>query len=114
MKPIRILALFLALSMLFSLAACSGGSDGGKSETITVTDHAGNEVTVPREINRIVVCDIYPLPSVLAVFFDSAEKRKLNAVYWPTDLYHSRASAKAFSLMAASISFSSFVDSGLS
>ena len=74
MKTIRILALFLALTMLFSLAACSGGTGDDKSGTITVTDHAGNEVTVPRDINRIVVCDIYPLPSVLAVFFDSAEK----------------------------------------
>ncbi|MDD3410747.1 MAG: ABC transporter substrate-binding protein [Eubacteriales bacterium] len=43
-------------------------------ETITVTDHVGNEVTVPRDIQRIVVCDIYPLPSVLSVFFDSAAK----------------------------------------
>ena len=74
MKPIRILALFLSLAMLFSLSACSGGTGEDKSGTITVTDHAGNEVTVPRDINRIVVCDIYPLPSVLAVFFDSAEK----------------------------------------
>ena len=74
MKTIRILALFLSLAMLFSLAACSSGNGAGDSGTITVTDHAGNEVTVPKEINRIVVCDIYPLPSVLAVFFDSAEK----------------------------------------
>ncbi|MBR4768201.1 MAG: ABC transporter substrate-binding protein [Lachnospiraceae bacterium] len=40
----------------------------------TAVDHAGNEITVPEEINRIVVCDIYPLPSILTVFFDSAEK----------------------------------------
>ena len=30
-------------------------------------------MTVPRRIDRIVVCDILPLPSVLSVFFDSAE-----------------------------------------
>ncbi len=40
----------------------------------TVTDHAGHEVTLPEEINRVVVCDIYPLPSILTVFFDSADK----------------------------------------
>ncbi|MBO7404049.1 MAG: ABC transporter substrate-binding protein [Clostridia bacterium] len=68
----RILSLLIALTMLLSLAACSAG---GKDKTPgTVTDHFGNTVTLPSEINRIVVCDIYPLPSVLAVFFDSAEK----------------------------------------
>ncbi|MBR5367103.1 MAG: ABC transporter substrate-binding protein [Clostridia bacterium] len=68
----RLLSLFLALAMLLSLAACSAG---GKEKTPgTVTDHFGNTVKLPDEINRIVVCDIYPLPSVLAVFFDSAEK----------------------------------------
>jgi|GEM_PF-93653 len=39
-----------------------------------VTDHAGNTVAVPNEINRVVVCDIYPLPSIISVFFNSAEK----------------------------------------
>ena len=68
----RILSLLIALTMLLSLAACSGST---KDKTPgTVTDHFGNTVTLPSEINRIVVCDIYPLPSVLAVFFDSAEK----------------------------------------
>ena len=40
----------------------------------TVTDHNGNTVEVPAKIDRIVVADIFPLASVLAVFFDSAEK----------------------------------------
>ena len=44
------------------------------SDTITVVDHNDNTVTLPREISRIAVCDILPLPSVLSVFFDSAEK----------------------------------------
>lgn len=48
------------------------GDDGALTKI--VTDHNGNEIEVPKEINRIAVCDIYPLPSVLAVFFDSAEK----------------------------------------
>ncbi|MBR6473907.1 MAG: ABC transporter substrate-binding protein, partial [Lachnospiraceae bacterium] len=42
--------------------------------THIVTDHAGNNVEVPNVINRIVVADIYPMASVLTVFFDSAEK----------------------------------------
>ena len=42
--------------------------------TRTVIDHNGVEVTIPEKVERIVVCDILPLPSVLAVFFDSAEK----------------------------------------
>lgn len=42
--------------------------------TITITDHLGKEVTVPAEIDRIVVGNIYPLPSVLTVFFDNADK----------------------------------------
>ena len=29
---------------------------------------------MPNDVQRIAVCDIYPLPSVLTVFFDSAEK----------------------------------------
>ncbi len=41
---------------------------------ITVIDHADKAVKVPKKIERIVVCDILPVPSVLAVFFDSAEK----------------------------------------
>ena len=76
---IKMLVLMLALVMaMMSFAAC-GSSDSGEAaepaaDTITVTDHADNQVEVPAEINRIAVCDIYPLPSVLAVFFDSADK----------------------------------------
>lgn len=44
------------------------------SGTITVTDHSGNAVEVPSDIERIVVTDPFPLPSVLSVFFDSADK----------------------------------------
>ena len=42
--------------------------------THTIVDHNGDTVTLPRKVERIAVCDILPLPSVLAVFFDSAEK----------------------------------------
>ena len=49
-------------------------SEAAESESITITDHVGNEVTIEGEINRIVVTDVYPLASVLAVFLGSAEK----------------------------------------
>ena len=52
----------------------SSASEETQGEYHTVVDHAGNEVEVPYDIERIAVADIYPLPSVLSVFFDSAEK----------------------------------------
>lgn len=74
-----LLAVVFALSAL--LAGCGGtGSTSvsaeslAEAETITITDHIGNTVTLPRDIQRIAVCNILPLPSVLTVFFDSAEK----------------------------------------
>ena len=80
-KTLKLLALMLALAMAaMTFASCGGGSgDSGDeeqagAETITVTDHADKQVEVPADIERIAVCDIYPLPSVLAVFFDSADK----------------------------------------
>ena len=49
-------------------------TDGAGDGTHLITDHAGNEVEVPNNAERIVICDIYPLPSIISVFFDSAEK----------------------------------------
>lgn len=101
---IKIIALVLSLVMVVSLIGCTKTEPETQDENVEnnvndadnnpaspdeedktdnettvpatkiVTDHNGNEIEVPTEINRIVVCDIYPLPSVLAVFFDSAEK----------------------------------------
>ena len=73
----KLLVLVMALSMVMtSFAACGkdGGTSGETGGTITITDHADREVKLPKDIKRIAVCDIYPLPSVLAVFFDSADK----------------------------------------
>lgn len=39
-----------------------------------VIDHAGNEVKVPNKIDRIVITDIYPIPSVISIFFNGASK----------------------------------------
>lgn len=79
----KAIALILALIMITALfTACSGknsekesnSAQNGSDETITVTDQDGNTVTLPKKIERIAVCDILPLPSVLSVFFDSADK----------------------------------------
>ena len=73
----KLLALVMALSMVMvSFAACGRSIDesGGIGKTVTIVDHADREVKVPEKIDKIAVCDIYPLPSVLAVFFDSADK----------------------------------------
>lgn len=82
----RILAIALAMAMIFSMAACgsetgndtgagnAAGSLGGDAGTHVVVDHSGYEITLPDEIDNVVVCDILPLVSVLTVFFDSGEK----------------------------------------
>ena len=79
MLKLFVLVMVLAMSMM-AFASCGGG--GGEeaaepaetADTITIEDHAGRHVDVPADIQRIVVCDILPLPSVLTVFFDSADK----------------------------------------
>lgn len=77
-RKFRRISLLLAVVMLVTLIISStqvgAEAQEGAAGTITVVDHADNTVEVPTEINRIVVCDILPLPSVLSVFFDSAEK----------------------------------------
>ena len=87
----KLICLLLAAVLALSLAACGGApapettaptetagetapETTAASTTHTVVDHLDNAVEVPYEVNRIVVCDIYPLPSALTVFFDSAEK----------------------------------------
>ena len=79
----RGLCLSLIIAMALSVTACgqsnsnvkeSSSNEASKTGTHVITDHADNKVEVPNDIKRIVVCDILPLPSVLSVFFDSAEK----------------------------------------
>ena len=72
----KFVSFLLLLAMTLSLAACGGTplESAGAGETVTVTDQAGFSVKLPEDIQRIVVCDILPLPSVLSVFFDSADK----------------------------------------
>ena len=98
----KLLCLILAAALLLCCTACgtaasSSGAQSGsiqptpteapgspepsaeptpepQPETITITDHAGQEVTLPTQIDRIVVCSIWPLASALTVFFNSADK----------------------------------------
>ena len=68
----KTIALILAAVLL--LSGCGASSSREQTGMRTIVDHDGFEVELPQQIERIVVCDILPLPSVLAVFFDSAEK----------------------------------------
>ena len=88
----RTLSIFLALVILLSILGCSAESnvktstdvdskppnstekDESSADTITVVDHLENEVTLPAKIDSIAVIGIWPLASVLTVFFNSAEK----------------------------------------
>ncbi len=88
----KIMCMLLAGMMLISVAGCGGNEEAAAQEdpvtaetteevveekktgTHVITDHLGIEVKVPYEVNRIAVGNILPLPSVLTVFFDSAEK----------------------------------------
>ncbi len=87
----RVVLLFMLLLLSLALLACApegtqqngddllddqqtSEEDGEVADEITVVDHNGNTVTLPKEINRIVVADIYPLPSVITVMLGSAEK----------------------------------------
>ena len=77
MNKKRILSLILTVVMVMSFGlsmGCKAKSKTDSSGTHVVTDHNGNQVEVKNQIDRIVVCDILPLPSVLTVFFDSGKK----------------------------------------
>lgn len=69
----QFISMMLIFLLILSMAGCAA-APAETTETHVITDQDGFEVTLPKQINRIVVCDILPLPSVLAVFFDSAEK----------------------------------------
>ena len=76
----RFICSVLAIGMLAGCSTSVSSTDTPSSvtasaaTTITITDHADNTVEVPANIQRIAVVGIYPLPSVLSVFFNSAEK----------------------------------------
>ena len=82
----KLLSIVLTMAMCLSLVACGGNknattnevavaeSTAAESSTHIVVDHGGNKVEVPNKIERIVVTDIFPVPAVLCVFFNSADK----------------------------------------
>lgn len=95
----KLLSIILAMSMCIGLFACAkqtstanatnegsvavaqekkaeeANTENEKTvDTHIVVDHGGNEVKVPNKIERIVVSDIFPIPAVLSVFFNSADK----------------------------------------
>ena len=43
-------------------------------ETRTIIDHAGNEITLPAELDRVVISGLLPLPSVFVQFRGSADE----------------------------------------
>ena len=68
----KLLSALLALALMCALLATPVLAE--EAETTTITDHAGNEVTLPKEINRIVTTSIYPFASVVTMYLGSAEK----------------------------------------
>ena len=68
----KLLSVLLTLALMCALLAAPVLAE--EAETITITDHAGNEVTLPKEINRIVTTSIYPFASVVTMHLGSAEK----------------------------------------
>ncbi len=74
----KICLILVAVIMSIYFTSCAARTDSenivSDNETITITDHLGYEIEVPKNIERIVIGKIYPLASVVSVFFDSAEK----------------------------------------
>ena len=75
----KFLSIILVLAMCVSIFACKSDNTTQatmetESTTHIVVDHGGNQVEVPNKIERIVVTDIFPIPAVLSVFFNSADK----------------------------------------
>ena len=81
-KKVKFMAAFMTAALCstsftaFAYAAKKETREENSTEEYTgvITDHAGNEIELPKEINRIVVTDALPLPSVLSLYLDSAEK----------------------------------------
>ncbi len=79
MKHKRLITLMLAASAIASaLAGCSSDTsniiDTSVEEKRVIIDHAGNEVTLPTELDRVVISGLLPLPSVFVQFRGSAEE----------------------------------------
>lgn len=55
-------------------AEASAEPENTEEETRTIVDHAGNEITLPAQLDRVVISGILPLPSVFCQFRGTAEE----------------------------------------
>ena len=69
----KLIAIFLLTFLILSSFSCTQKNED-ISESLIVVDHLGNEVAIPKTINRIAIGRIFPLPSVVSVFLNSADK----------------------------------------
>ena len=74
MKKVTIYCMILCMcAALFAGYTFADEGEGSADEGfVAITDHAGREVTVPTDPERVVILDILPLPSVLTIFLGSA------------------------------------------
>lgn len=71
-KSIRFFARFLLAFQIFCVFSCKKTAIAEKKSNFVI-DHAQLKVEIPSEVKRIVVCDIFPLPSVLCFFYGLSE-----------------------------------------
>lgn len=77
MKIKKFMACMAAVSVLMTaITGCSTSTTEttASEETRTIIDHAGNEVILPAELDRVVISGILPLPSVFVQFRGTAEE----------------------------------------
>ena len=72
-KTLIILMVLICMSSLFARGA-KEAAEMKEPSTHIIVDHQGYEVEVPKKIERIAFYGIYPLPSVVTIFFNNADK----------------------------------------
>lgn len=81
----KLVAMLLLLTMTIVAVGCGNGSgeqsqaqepaesQPAVSDTITFVDQAGNTIELPKNVERVVISSIAPLPSIYCLFRGSAE-----------------------------------------
>ena len=79
----RICSIVLAVTMMAgcgtastaktTASASASASASAIPAEVTITDHADRTVTVPTDPKKVAILDIYPLPSLLTVYLNSAD-----------------------------------------
>ena len=59
---------------LSGVISCKKETKPAEASARTIIDHDGKSVTIPNQVNRVLVASVFPLPSVLTVFLGSPEK----------------------------------------